>query len=68
LYEAAKKEGHEFATKYTDLLKLGGAKAPKDLMATVGVDLSSREFWQGGFDVIETMVSTFEELWKKENN
>jgi oligoendopeptidase F len=68
LYEAAKKEGPEFAKKYTDLLKLGGAKAPKDLMATVGVDLSSREFWQGGFDVIETMVSTFEELWKKENN
>ncbi len=68
LYEAAKKEGPEFATKYTDLLKLGGARSPKDLMATVGVDLNRREFWQGGFDVIEKMVSTFEELWKKENN
>lgn len=68
LYEAAKKEGPGFASRYTSLLKLGGAKSPKDLMATVGVDLSSREFWQGGFDVIENMVSTFEGLWKENNS
>lgn len=68
LYEAAKKQGPEFATKYTDLLKLGGARSPKELMGTVGVDLSSRAFWQGGFDVIENMVSTFEDLWNKESN
>ena len=65
LYEIAKKEGPDFASKYVDLLKLGGARSPKDLMATVGVDLNSREFWQGGFDVIEKMVSTFEGLWKE---
>jgi oligoendopeptidase F len=65
LYEIAKKEGPGFASKYVDLLKLGGARSPKALMETVGVDLSSRDFWQGGFDVIEKMVSTFEELWKE---
>ena len=67
LYEIAKKEGPGFASKYVDLLKLGGARSPKELMETVGVDLNSREFWQGGFDVIEKMVSTFEALWKEEN-
>jgi oligoendopeptidase F len=67
LYEIAKKEGPDFASKYVDLLKLGGARSPKELMETVGVDLNSREFWQGGFDVIEKMVSTFEGLWKEEN-
>jgi oligoendopeptidase F len=67
LYEIAKKEGPGFASKYVDLLKLGGARSPKELMETVGVDLNSREFWQGGFDVIEKMVSTFEGLWKEEN-
>jgi oligoendopeptidase F len=67
LYEIAKKEGPGFASKYVDLLKLGGARSPKELMETVGVDLNSREFWQGGFDVIEKMVTTFEGLWKEEN-
>ena len=67
LFEIAKKEGPGFASKYVDLLKLGGARSPKELMETVGVDLNSREFWQGGFDVIEKMVSTFEGLWKEEN-
>ncbi|MDQ2985991.1 MAG: M3 family oligoendopeptidase [Armatimonadota bacterium] len=66
LYEIAKQEGPGFASKYVELLKLGGARSPKELMETVGVDLNSREFWQGGFDVLEKMVSTFEGLWMEE--
>lgn len=63
LYEKAKKEGPSFEAKYLEVLRLGGSKSPDELMAIVGVDLHSPEFWQGGFAVIERFVSTFEELW-----
>lgn len=63
LYAMAKKEGPSFEQKYIDLLELGGSRSPAELMATVGVDLESRTFWLGGFQAIEELVRTFEELW-----
>ncbi|MBX7135562.1 MAG: M3 family oligoendopeptidase [Fimbriimonadaceae bacterium] len=65
LYDRAKQEGPGFADKYVALLRLGGSRTPAELMATVGVDLGSREFWQGGFDAIENMISQFESLWSR---
>lgn len=65
LYARSKAEGPEFAERYVELLKLGGARSPRDLMAIVDVDLGSREFWQGGFDAIEEMVTQFEQAWQK---
>lgn len=63
LFDRAKSEGAEFADKYVELLRLGGSRSPHDLMATVGVDLRSEEFWRGGFAMMERMVGTFETLW-----
>jgi oligoendopeptidase F len=63
LYQMAKEEGSSFAPKYENLLRLGGSKSPQELMQTVGVDLKSREFWQGGFDAMEKLVTQFERLW-----
>ena len=63
LYSKAKAEGPSFSGKYVELLRLGGSKTPFELMETVGVDLRSREFWQGGFDAIESMIAQFEALW-----
>lgn len=63
LYQMAVKEGPSFEGKYVALLKLGGSLSPKDLMATVGVDLDDEEFWRGGFAAIEKLISRFEELW-----
>jgi oligoendopeptidase F len=65
LYQAAKRDGPAFASRYVDLLKLGGSQSPKDLMETVGVDLASEEFWQGGFAVLERLVSEFERQWSE---
>lgn len=64
LYQKAKQEGPGFADKYQHLLELGGSKSPEDLMAIVGVDLRSREFWQGGLNAIESLVTEVEALWK----
>ena len=63
LYEKAKREGPSFEAKYVQVLELGGSLTPQELMSIVGVDLNSPEFWQGGFDVIERFVQTFETLW-----
>jgi oligoendopeptidase F len=63
LFEKARVEGPSFAEKYLRLLRLGGSMSPHDLMATVGVDLRSREFWIGGFAAMEKLVSEFEVLW-----
>lgn len=65
LYSKAKAEGPSFADKYVELLRLGGSRTPFQLMETVGVDLRSREFWQGGFDAIEAMIVQFEALWQE---
>ena len=63
VYQKAKTEGPGFADKYVEVLKLGGSKTPQELMAILGVDLRSRDFWVGGFQALEGMVSTFESLW-----
>ncbi|HXH59998.1 MAG TPA: M3 family oligoendopeptidase [Fimbriimonadaceae bacterium] len=62
LYQQAKSAGPEFAKRYTDVLTLGGSKDPYELMSLLGVDLRSEEFWRGGFQAIEEMVSEFERL------
>ncbi len=63
LYQMAQAQGPSFESKYVSLLKLGGSMSPKDLMATVGVDLDDEAFWQGGFDAVEKLVTRFEALW-----
>jgi oligoendopeptidase F len=63
LYQMAKAEGPGFADKYINLLQLGGSLSPEDLMATVGVDLKSEQFWLGGFEAMEKLVAEFERLW-----
>jgi oligoendopeptidase F len=63
LYQMVKEGGQEFAERYVRLLTLGGSLSPDELMATVGVDLRSKAFWQGGFTIIEQMIDEFERLW-----
>lgn len=67
LYKTAKEQGAEFEQKYIEVLRLGGSKTPHELMEIVGVDLRSRDFWNGAFDVIDELVSTFEQLNQKVN-
>lgn len=62
LYERAKREGEAFAKKYEKLLTSGGSMNPSELMQIVDVDMTDRAFWQGGFDMLERMLTTFEGL------
>jgi oligoendopeptidase F len=44
-----------------DLLATGGSQSPQQILATVGVDMTSEAFWQSGFDTIREMVEQLEE-------
>ena len=61
LYRTYQKEGAAFVPKYLDLLSTGGSEAPQTMLAQVGVDMSSEDFWQSGFDTIREMVNQLEQ-------
>jgi len=62
LYQRYQKEGDSFKPGYIKILEAGGSKAPAALLAESGIDISSQDFWQGGFDVIDGMVKELEDL------
>ena len=34
-------------------------------MASVGIDIDSQSFWEGGFEAMERLVAEFERLWSE---
>ncbi len=62
LYQRYQKEGAAFKPGYIKILEAGGSKAPAEILSESGIDISSHDFWQGGFDVIEGMVKELEDL------
>jgi oligoendopeptidase F len=50
-----------FAQKYLDLLRAGGSKRHKELLAPFGLDASDPAFWQRGMAVIEGLIDQLEE-------
>ena len=61
LYRMYQKEGAAFVPKYLDLLSTGGSETPQRILAKVGVDMASEDFWQSGFDTIREMVDRLEQ-------
>lgn len=62
LYKQYQVEGNAFKPRYMDILAAGGSIAPIELLARAGIDVTRAEFWQGGFDIIDEMVTTLENL------
>ncbi|MFZ3150969.1 MAG: M3 family oligoendopeptidase [Anaerolineaceae bacterium] len=62
LYKRYKEEGEAFKPSYLRILSAGGSVPPIELLAEAGMDVTKPEFWQGGFDVIDGMVSRLEAL------
>ena len=61
LYRMYQKEGAAFVPKYLELLSTGGSESPQAILAKVGVDMASEDFWQSGFDTIREMVDQLEQ-------
>jgi oligoendopeptidase F len=62
LYQMYRTEGQSFEPKYLTILAYGGAEEPSKILASVGIDMASPAFWQGGFDFISTLVDDLEAL------
>ena len=62
LYAVYQQAGAGFAEKYLDMLKAGGTKRHKELLAPFGLDASEPEFWTQGLDVISGFIDELEGL------
>ncbi|MBF9021088.1 M3 family oligoendopeptidase [Rhodobacterales bacterium HKCCA1058] len=60
---AAYEEGQDgFEEKYFDMLKAGGSKHHKELLAPFGLDASDPAFWDKGLSMIEIMIDELEAM------
>ena len=61
LYAMYTQEGADlFLPKLEKLLKAGGSQDPEKLLASIGIDITSEDFWQGGFRIVEEWVHQLE--------
>jgi oligoendopeptidase F len=51
-----------FAAKYLDMLRAGGSKRHKELLAPFGLDASDPTFWKKGLSVISGFIDELEKL------
>ena len=60
---AAYEEGQDgFEEKYFDMLKAGGSKHHKELLAPFGLDALDPAFWDKGLSMIESMIDELEAM------
>jgi oligoendopeptidase F len=62
LYAAYQAAPEGFQAKYLDMLKAGGVKRHKELLAPFGLDASDPAFWDRGLGVISGFVDELEKL------
>ncbi|MGQ0584792.1 MAG: M3 family oligoendopeptidase [Reyranella sp.] len=62
LYAAYQAAPEGFQAKYLDMLKAGGVKRHKELLAPFGFDASDPAFWNKGLGVISGFVDELEKL------
>ncbi len=62
LYSLYLKEGDSFPEKYRNLLLMTGKDSAEQVTLTAGFDITSKDFWMQGIDLIEKKVDEFEEL------
>jgi len=61
LFSEYKKQGSVFVPKIEKILAYGGSKSPQKILGEVGIDINSRAFWQGSFDIIKGWQKQLEE-------
>jgi len=62
LYAAYQEQPEGFQDKYFEMLKAGGAKHHKELLAPFGLDASDPKFWDKGLSMIEGFIDELEAL------
>ena len=62
LYRRFQQEGDAFKPAYLRLLSHGGSARPHEILSEAGIDMTNRDFWQGGFKVVSSMIEELEGL------
>lgn len=62
LYSVYAEGGDGFEDKYFDMLKAGGSKHHKELLAPFGLDASDPKFWDKGLSMISGMIDELEAM------
>ena len=62
LYNQYRAEGESFVPRYLKLLSYGGAEEPVKVLSEAGFDIAAPSFWQGGYDVLRSMIDELESL------
>ncbi|MFO7920556.1 MAG: M3 family oligoendopeptidase, partial [Nioella sp.] len=62
LYAVYEEGDADFREKYFEMLKAGGSKHHKDLLAPFGLDASDPAFWDKGLSMIEGMIDELEAM------
>jgi oligoendopeptidase F len=62
LYAVYEEGDASFQEKYFEMLRAGGSKHHKDLLAPFGLDASDPAFWDKGLSMIEGLIDELEAL------
>src|SRR5690606_31292723 len=62
LYAVYRDSEKGFAEKYLDMLRAGGTKRHRELLAPFGLDASDPSFWRRGLSLIGDMIDELERL------
>lgn len=62
LYRRYQEQGAAFIPGYLKLLSYGGSARPEAILAEVGIDMTDRRFWQGGFDLVRQRIDELEAI------
>ncbi|WP_166416044.1 M3 family oligoendopeptidase [Cochlodiniinecator piscidefendens] len=62
LYAVYEEGDADFQAKYFDMLKAGGSKHHKELLAPFGLDASDPKFWDKGLNMISSMIDELENM------
>ncbi len=62
LYAIYQKNPAGFEEKYLELLRSGGSKRHKELLAPFGLDATDPNFWQQGLSMLEGMIDELETI------
>ncbi|MGR3619347.1 MAG: M3 family oligoendopeptidase [Roseovarius sp.] len=62
LYAVYEEDPDGFEDRYFEMLRAGGSKHHKDLLAPFGLDASDPAFWNKGLSMIESMIDELEAM------
>jgi oligoendopeptidase F len=62
LYRRYQEQGAAFKPGYLKLLSYGGSARPEAILSEVGIDMTDRSFWQGGFDLVRQRIDELEAI------